>query len=320
VTPVSVCVPVFNRRDGLERSLESVIGQEDVELEVVVGDNASTDGSLALARDYAQRDSRIRVLAHPANLGPLENWRACLTAAAGPFVKYLGSDDELLPGALHRLTRELEDDSAAFVYAGIEWTLQDGSQRLYYAAPADGTIASETFLREAATMLDAVPTTLASVLVRRSDALAALERPRAGALSGATVGSITLWHCCERYPVVRRLATALVATDDTHRGAPTARTQGEKARRSLWWAHRSAFGEFLADAEIPADLRTELRALLFLSAVPLGRRGFSAAAQRMAAESEARWQDVVAAAPRRSVRRSLLRRVRRAPSVDEVDW
>ena len=61
MTTVSVCIPVYNRRDELDRALRSVVSQTYQDLDIVVVDNASTDGSHEVALKYAQADPRIRV-------------------------------------------------------------------------------------------------------------------------------------------------------------------------------------------------------------------------------------------------------------------
>ena len=71
---VSVALCVYNGERFLRDQLDSLLAQEDVELEVVIVDDCSTDGSLALLREYAARDPRIRVVANEKNLGHLNSF------------------------------------------------------------------------------------------------------------------------------------------------------------------------------------------------------------------------------------------------------
>lgn len=95
---VSVLVPAFNRADTLEQCVRSALDSPGVDLEVVISDNGSTDGTPALARSLAASDPRVRVILHDRNRGPLPNWRACLDAARGELTHWLWSDDWVLPG------------------------------------------------------------------------------------------------------------------------------------------------------------------------------------------------------------------------------
>ena len=66
---VSVVVPCYNYRHFLSDSVGSALGQEGVDLEVVIVDDASSDGSVDLANEIATKDSRVRVLEHKHNAG-----------------------------------------------------------------------------------------------------------------------------------------------------------------------------------------------------------------------------------------------------------
>jgi GT2 family glycosyltransferase len=97
---VSVLVPCFNGARYLDESLTSVLAQADCSFEVIVSDDASTDDSLAIARGYAARDARFRVLAAQHNRGMTANWNAALAAARGNYVCKLDCDDAFRPGTL----------------------------------------------------------------------------------------------------------------------------------------------------------------------------------------------------------------------------
>ncbi len=90
---VSIAVPTYNRRDTLERTLASALGQTHRNLEVVISDNASTDGTEDLCRAVAAADPRVRYLRQPENRGPTENFNTLFGAVRGPFTMMLADDD-----------------------------------------------------------------------------------------------------------------------------------------------------------------------------------------------------------------------------------
>lgn len=99
---VSVVVPCFNYARYLPDAVGSVLGQDGVDVDVVVVDDASTDGSLAVARSIAAADARVRVVAHASNRGPVETFNDGLAVASGEYLVRLDADDLLTPGSLAR--------------------------------------------------------------------------------------------------------------------------------------------------------------------------------------------------------------------------
>lgn len=106
---VSVLIPVFERAELLAAALDSVCAQTYDELDIVVVDNGSTDGTAGVARSYAARDSRIRVAVNPRNLGVPVNFGRAFALARGQYVKFLMSDDLLAPEAVETLAAPLAD-------------------------------------------------------------------------------------------------------------------------------------------------------------------------------------------------------------------
>src|SRR5579872_5687154 len=92
---VSIIVPVYNRRRLLAECLESALDQTWRDMEVVVVDNASTDGTWDVCRAFARADSRVRIFRNPENIGPVRNWQRCFREAEGRFGKLLFSEDVL---------------------------------------------------------------------------------------------------------------------------------------------------------------------------------------------------------------------------------
>ena len=99
----SVCIPNYNYEKYLGRTLDSVLTQSHADLEVLVSDNASTDGSTALVR--ARGDARVQLTVNPCNVGFAGNLDRAARLASGDVMLMLSSDDLMGPGALASYAR-----------------------------------------------------------------------------------------------------------------------------------------------------------------------------------------------------------------------
>ena len=104
---ISVLIPTYNRVTTLEQCVRSAQAGGYDRLEIIISDNASTDGTQELAHRLAAEDPRIVFLEHASNLGPLPNWRACLERASGDYVHWLWSDDWVEPGFYEKMLSKL---------------------------------------------------------------------------------------------------------------------------------------------------------------------------------------------------------------------
>jgi len=101
MTPrLSVCIPAYNAEPFLAEAIRSVLTQDFDEFELVIADNASTDGTRHVAESF--RDERIRYFRNAVNIGAPANGNRCLELATAPYIKFLCSDDVFLPGLLKK--------------------------------------------------------------------------------------------------------------------------------------------------------------------------------------------------------------------------
>jgi glycosyltransferase involved in cell wall biosynthesis len=107
---VSVCIPTYRGADHLAATIESVLAQTFGDFELVVVDDNSPDRTAEIVGGY--RDSRVRYLRNPANLGPQGNWNRCLDEARGSYFKLLPQDDLLAPDCLAHQVAAFEQDTA----------------------------------------------------------------------------------------------------------------------------------------------------------------------------------------------------------------
>jgi hypothetical protein len=101
---VSIVIPCYNYGRYLPGAVASALEQQGVDLEVVIVDDASTDGSNLVAFELANQDARIRVVQHPHNRGHIATYNDGLAFVNGEYVVLLSADDMLAPGALKRST------------------------------------------------------------------------------------------------------------------------------------------------------------------------------------------------------------------------
>lgn len=122
---VSVIVPVYNVEAYLRRSLDSVLSQSLREIEVIIVDDGSPDGSPAICDEYARRDSRVRVV-HKQNAGLGLARNSGIEIAAGRYIAFLDSDDYLHPEALARLYTFAADNDLDIIRAARnEFRIED---------------------------------------------------------------------------------------------------------------------------------------------------------------------------------------------------
>ncbi|SOE01211.1 FkbM family methyltransferase [Blastococcus haudaquaticus] len=110
---VSILVPTYNGERFLKAALRSALGQSHRNIEVIVGDDGSTDRTPDILAAVAAEDSRVRVLRFDPNIGPLENPRRLLAEARGEYVKYLMHDDVLGTDCVRELVRGMQQHPEA---------------------------------------------------------------------------------------------------------------------------------------------------------------------------------------------------------------
>ncbi|GAA5183014.1 hypothetical protein GCM10023322_21250 [Rugosimonospora acidiphila] len=105
---VSVVIPCYNYGRYLPGCVASVLGQPDVDIEVVIVDDASPDGSAETVRRLVAGDPRMRAIYHETNQGHITTYNDGLATVRGEYLVLLSADDLLVPGALGRATALME--------------------------------------------------------------------------------------------------------------------------------------------------------------------------------------------------------------------
>lgn len=116
---VSVCIPTYNRAEGLRRAVQAVQQGEWANIEIIISDNGSGDSTEAVGRALAAADPRIRYFRHPANLGPTRNFAFARAQARGKYFAWCGDDDWFAPDYLRRCVETLEGEPRLVMAAGL---------------------------------------------------------------------------------------------------------------------------------------------------------------------------------------------------------
>lgn len=106
---LSVIIPVYNVEAYLERCVTSIISQDYTNLEIILVDDGSPDKSGQMCDQYAENDSRIRVI-HKTNGGISSARNAGLTVAKGDYISFVDSDDSIMPNMYATMVRIIEEN------------------------------------------------------------------------------------------------------------------------------------------------------------------------------------------------------------------
>jgi glycosyltransferase involved in cell wall biosynthesis len=145
VKQVTIGLPVYNGANYLAAALDSILAQSYGDFDLLISDNASTDGTEEICRAYIKRDLRIRYIRRPSNLGAAPNYNVLVQMSESPYFKWAAHDDLLAPGFLGACVEALDRDSAA-VLAFTASTLIDDNGAPLTCAPERGGMVDRTGL------------------------------------------------------------------------------------------------------------------------------------------------------------------------------
>ncbi|RIK43958.1 MAG: glycosyl transferase family 2, partial [Chloroflexi bacterium] len=120
---VSVCVPTYNDAPFLAQSLQSIVQQTYRQLEILIGDDASTDDTAAVVAAFD--DPRIRYIRNTANLGQFENVNALIRRATGDYIAIYHSDDVYTPQIVAREAAFLQSHPQVGAVFALDWRIDE---------------------------------------------------------------------------------------------------------------------------------------------------------------------------------------------------
>lgn len=132
VPRVSIGLPVYNGEKYLSQAIESFIAQSYGDWELVICDNASTDGTERICREFAARDARIRYHRNKINIGPAGNYNLTFELSRGEFFKWSAHDDMCAPNYLQKCVQALDEDPSVVVAYPRTVVVDDKGRTLYY--------------------------------------------------------------------------------------------------------------------------------------------------------------------------------------------
>jgi glycosyltransferase involved in cell wall biosynthesis len=107
---VSIGLPVFNEERHLRQTLESIVGQDYQNFELIISDNASTDLTPDICNEFRKRDSRIKYQRHKTNVGAIANFNSAFELAGGKYFMWAGAHDLLDASYVSRAVSVLESN------------------------------------------------------------------------------------------------------------------------------------------------------------------------------------------------------------------
>lgn len=105
---LSICIATFRRADFIAQTLDSIVGQLDDRVELVVLDGASPDATEAIVSGYASRHPQLRYRREPCNSGVDADYDKAVAQATGRYCWLMTDDDIVLPGAVARILEALD--------------------------------------------------------------------------------------------------------------------------------------------------------------------------------------------------------------------
>lgn len=116
--PITVIIPTYNGASYLHQALESILEQTFKDFEIIVIDDASSDESFEISKEYAAIDPRIRLFQNEKNLGFAGNRNKAISLARGHYIAWQDQDDISFPERLELQFKLLESDSKLAMVGG----------------------------------------------------------------------------------------------------------------------------------------------------------------------------------------------------------
>lgn len=146
---ISVCVAVYNSKDYLRKSICSILAQTYKNLEVILVDDGSSDGSELICDEFAEKDERVRVI-HKQNGGLYTSRNVGIEAATGDFICFMDGDDYIDPTMYSNMLQAIIQEDADLAVCRYRQVYEDEivDKSTPMAIVFDGSEILEQFLKE----------------------------------------------------------------------------------------------------------------------------------------------------------------------------
>ena len=126
---ITVGVPAYNEEKNISATLDALLIQDYENVEIIVSDNCSTDGTVGIVRDYIKRHSNIQLVQQPTNLGSLENFNSLIRRANSEYFMFMGSHDLISENYISSLIRCLEsNENSVLAFGKTTWIDYSGKE------------------------------------------------------------------------------------------------------------------------------------------------------------------------------------------------
>lgn len=144
---VSIGLPVYNGEAYLRPALDSILGQDYPDFELIISDNASTDATPDICREYAARDARIRYYRNEQNIGATGNFNRVFELSRGEFFKWMPHDDECHPNFLRHCMEAFRSSAPDTVLVCSRSQFIDENGRVMYSSLLEMYSSAKAFKR-----------------------------------------------------------------------------------------------------------------------------------------------------------------------------
>ncbi|MDE5548972.1 MAG: glycosyltransferase, partial [Clostridia bacterium] len=114
---ISIIVPIYNVEKYLRKGIESIINQTYTDLEIILVNDGSKDNCLDICKEYANKDSRIKIVDKP-NGGLVSAWKAGVEVASGDFIGFIDPDDYIDEDYYQKLYEAIQSNDADIAVCG----------------------------------------------------------------------------------------------------------------------------------------------------------------------------------------------------------
>jgi glycosyltransferase involved in cell wall biosynthesis len=139
---VSIALPVYNGERYLSQAISSILAQSYRDFELIISDNASTDGTEDICRAFEAQDRRVRYLRQPRNVGASPNFNICFALASGEYFKWAAHDDYMEAEYLAECVKALDADPDAVLCQSLVRLVDDQDRLIEVHRPIEPAAAS----------------------------------------------------------------------------------------------------------------------------------------------------------------------------------
>lgn len=162
---VSIGMPIYNGERFLPQTLDSLLSQTFDDFELIISDNASSDGTQEICQQYAAQDSRVRYLRQSTNLGASKNFNYVFECASGEYFKWAAHDDLCEPEYLARCVEILDQEPQVVLCYTRAQAIDEKGKVLRQYAPKPNLQSTQAYIRFVESLTDDSEITVVPIII-----------------------------------------------------------------------------------------------------------------------------------------------------------